>query len=45
MFYLAELPTMEDVREYPFNPIKKATDKQQTIVRNLVEKMMLYHKA
>ena len=28
-FYIIELPTVEDVREYPFNSLKKATDKQR----------------
>jgi hypothetical protein len=29
MFYLIELPTVEDVRDYPFNSLKKSTDVQK----------------
>ncbi len=29
MFYLAELPTVEDVRDFPFNSLPKATEKQK----------------
>ena len=29
MFYLVELPTVEDVRDYPFNGLKKSTQGQQ----------------
>lgn len=43
MFYLIELPTVEDVRDYPFNSLKKSTDRQQEIVKGLIDKMMLYH--
>jgi len=25
MFYLIDLPTVEDVRDYPFNPLKQST--------------------
>jgi hypothetical protein len=25
MFYLVDLPTVEDVRDYPFNPLKHST--------------------
>lgn len=25
MFYLIELPTVEDVRQYPFNPLKESS--------------------
>lgn len=41
MFYLTELPTIEGIRDYPFNTLNKSTEKQQEIVRNLVDKMML----
>lgn len=44
MFYLIELPTVEDVRDYPFNPLKKATQSQNELVRGLVNKMMLCRK-
>ena len=44
MFYLIELPTVEDVRDYPFNALKKSTETQKEIVRGLIDKMMLYHK-
>jgi hypothetical protein len=44
MFYLAELPTVEDVRDYPFNPLKKSTEKQQELVKQLVQKMSMYKK-
>jgi hypothetical protein len=44
MFYLIELPTVEDVRDYPFNSLKKSTERQQEIVKGLIDKMMLYHK-
>jgi hypothetical protein len=43
MFYLTELPTIEGVRDYPFNSLKKSTEKQQEMVRNLVDKMMLVY--
>lgn len=29
LFYLIELPTAEDIREYPFNGLKTATEKQR----------------
>ena len=41
MFYLVELPTVEDVRDYPFNSLKKSTDVQRDMVRSLVDRMML----
>ncbi len=43
MFYLTELPTIEGVRDYPFNSLKKSTEKQQEMVRSLVDKMMLVY--
>ena len=36
MFYLVELPTVEDVRDYPFNSLKKSTERQSEIVRFLI---------
>ena len=42
LFYLIELPTAEDIREYPFNGLKKATEKQRELVKDLVERMSLY---
>lgn len=44
MFYLIDIPTVEDVREYPFNPLKRSTESQTDVVRALVEKMMLVQK-
>lgn len=44
MFYLIEMPTVEDVRDYPFNSLKTATEKQKEVVKDLVSKMMLYRK-
>lgn len=44
MFYLVELPTVEDVRDYPFNSLRKSTEKQNEVVKGLVERMMLCHK-
>ena len=41
MFYLVELPTVEDVRQYPFNSLKQSTAEQKDMVKKLVEKMML----
>jgi hypothetical protein len=43
MFYLTELPTVECVREYPFNGLKASTSEQKELVRKLVDKMMLFH--
>ena len=42
MFYLVELPTVEDVRQYPFNPLRQSTGEQRELVRDLVSKMMLF---
>lgn len=42
MFYLIELPTIEDVRQYQFNSLKEATQQQKDLVKALVEKMMLF---
>ena len=44
MFYLIEMPTVEDVRDYPFNSLKKATERQREIVRDIVDKMMLHRR-
>ena len=44
MFYLAELPTVEDVRQYPFNPLKQSNGEQKEMVKRLVGKMMLFNK-
>ena len=41
MFYLVDLPTVEDVRDYPFNPLKQSTEQQKTLIKELIEKMML----
>jgi ATP-dependent DNA helicase 2 subunit 2 len=41
MFYLIELPTIEGVREYPFNSLKQSTKEQKGLVSELVDKMML----
>lgn len=43
-FYLCELPTAEDVRDYPFNGLKKSTEKQREIVSDLIDKMNLVHR-
>jgi len=29
MFYMIELPTVEDVRDYPYNSLKQSTEKQR----------------
>lgn len=42
MFYLIELPTIEDVRQYQFNSLKESTQQQKDLVKALVEKMMLF---
>ena len=42
MFYLVEMPTVEDVRQYPFNPLKQSNGEQQDMVRRLVKGMMLF---
>lgn len=39
--YLIDLPTVEDVREYPFNPLKKATENQVAVVKQMIDNMML----
>lgn len=39
MLYLAELPTIEDIREYNFGSIKKSTPKQREIIREYVKRM------
>lgn len=44
MFYLVELPTVEDVRQYPFNSLKQSNDEQKDMVKKLVNKMMLVNK-
>ena len=31
--FLVDLPTVEDVRDYPFNPLKESTPSQKEIVR------------
>lgn len=41
MFYLIDLPTTEDVRDYSFNSLKKSNDKQNELVKELISKMML----
>lgn len=43
MFYLIELPTVEDVRQYPFNPLKESSSDHKELVRNLIDRMMLYN--
>jgi len=43
MFYLTELPTIEGVKDYPFNSLRKSTQKQQELISNLVDKMMLFN--
>ena len=43
MFYLVELPTVEDVRQYPFNPLKQSNAEQKDMIKNLVSKMMLFN--
>lgn len=42
MFYLVEMPTTEDVRQYPFNPLRQSTTQQKEMVKGLVSKMMLF---
>ncbi len=44
MFYLVDLPTVQDVRQYPFNPLKKSSEAQKDIVKDIIEKMNLYNK-
>jgi len=44
MFYLIDLPTVEDVRDYPFNPLKQSTEEQKSLIRELIDKMMLVKK-
>lgn len=29
MFYMIELPTVEDVRDYPYNSLKQSSEKQK----------------
>ena len=41
MFYLIDLPTVEDVRDYPFNPLKQSTQQQKSLIKELIDKMML----
>jgi ATP-dependent DNA helicase 2 subunit 2 len=43
MFYLVEMPTVEDVRQYPFNPLKQSSTEQKEMVKNMVSKMMLFN--
>lgn len=43
MFYLIELPTVEDVRQYPFNSLKQSSSDQKELVRNLIDRMMLFN--
>ena len=41
---MIELPTIEDVRDYPFNTLKPASAEQQELVREMVRRGMLYRK-
>jgi hypothetical protein len=43
MFYLIELPTVEDVRQYPFNPLKESSSDHKELVKNLIDRMMLFN--
>lgn len=43
--YLVEVPTVEDVRDYPFNSLKVSTEEQRGVVREMVQKMMIYRKS
>lgn len=40
-FYMTQLPTSEDVRDYQFNSLKESTDRQQELIENLVDQMNL----
>jgi len=42
--YLVDLPTVEDVRSYPFNSLKPSTETQKEYCKELISKMMLYKK-
>ena len=42
--HLVELPTVEDVREYPFNSMKTATEEQRDLVKEIVKSGSLYQK-
>lgn len=42
--FLIDLPTVEDVRSYPFNKLKTATDNQKSLMKDLISKMQLYKK-
>ena len=42
--YLVELPTVEDVRDYPFRPLKPSTEEQKNLVKKMIKKSMLYQK-
>ena len=42
--HLIDLPTVEDVRDYPFNPLKESTEAQKELVKQQVANMMLYRK-
>lgn len=41
MFYLVDLPTVEDVRDYPFNSLKQSSEEQKSLIKELIQKMML----
>jgi hypothetical protein len=40
-FYMTQLPTAEDIRDYQFQSLKESTPEQQKLVEQLVEQMDL----
>ena len=44
MFYIVELPTVEDMRDFPFNSLKEANEDQKHLIKGLVKRMMLFNR-
>jgi hypothetical protein len=42
--YLVDLPTVEDVRDYPFNSLKPSSETQKNLVKEYIKSRNLYHK-
>lgn len=40
--YLVDLPTVEDVRTYPYTSLKPSTDEQRLLVKQMISMMSLY---
>jgi ATP-dependent DNA helicase 2 subunit 2 len=40
-FYMTQLPTAEDIRDYQFTSLKESTTQQQELIENLIDQMNL----